>query len=334
VRGYTPMYYSGDEQSDWAEGDVSEAQLKTYRELQQKATGVIQTFTTPTSTPNYGGGGGGGRNGRNRGQAAPPDVTGGVVITISTDDHYAQQFTNYVHRQFRGYEESDSDEGYSSLSEDSGDDMLPQPQKRRRSDGDGSPPRRKRRKEYHHANSDECVLCGWGNKLHDGIEAEHFVHLNNIINMNYGTHHNKEIAIELSLYFKEEIYDPTSGMKLLTKEMALEHIESLHTLNARIYHGEAIKEEKEMKFLFKNIIWKSDGTFNQAAVNEYRKSKKMIHELMKTKPSELAYAENTSVDDMKRMAAHYKMMPKFDQKKVKRRPLLAAPANSTHRGYF
>jgi hypothetical protein len=184
---------------------------------------------------------------------------------------------------------------------------------------DNPRPRKRRHCEYSAKHRNECFLCAWGNKFHDGIAAPHVNKLIDIIDTNYGVHHNREIANELHLYFKYEIYDPASGMQMLTREIALEHIESMHTLNARIFLGESIKQEKQLSFLFLNAIWRPDPaggfTYDKVAADQYRKSQKSLRELYLMPLNKMNFSNGNNAEDLKRAANYMNlMMPRFEQK--------------------
>ncbi len=74
----------------------------------------------------------------------------------------------------------------------------------------------------------ECFLC---DKIHDGIHGPHIEKLSLIMNECYGKYSNEELAQRIHLYFKENVYNPESGMAMLEKEDVLEHIESHHNQN-------------------------------------------------------------------------------------------------------
>jgi hypothetical protein len=160
----------------------------------------------------------------------------------------------------------------------------------------------------------ECFLCAWGNALHDGIEAPHVNKMTEIIQQNYGVHHNREIATEVVLYYMTEVYDPALGMAPMTRQMVLEHLEQ-HTLDARIFLGEAIKAEKQLAFLFKQRMWRTDGTFDKAAVAEYRRSMGALCGYYNMQLARMNFNNGNNAEDMKKQANYMNlMMPRFDQR--------------------
>jgi hypothetical protein len=244
---------------------------------------------------------------------------------------------------------------YSADDEEDDTDEPPSREERSHSNNDGRRRRRRRddwdgddddnprpRKRYSTKHRNECFLCGWGNKYHDGIDAPHVNKLIEIIDTNYGVHHNREIANEMHLYFKYEVYDPASGMQMLTREVALEHIEGMHSLNAKIFLGESIRQEKQLSFLFLNAIWRPDQdtpgaySYDKIAADQYRKSQKALRELYLMPLNKMNFSNGNGAEDLKRQANHMNlMMPRFDQRKPKkavaRQPRAGsnAPANST-----
>jgi hypothetical protein len=219
------------------------------------------------------------------------------------------------HEQEDGEEEEEQLTGRRRSRQSQQDDDNPRPNKRRR-DTSTPPTRRGGGGTYDTRHREECFLCAWGNKFHDGIEAPHVNKLHDIIAQNYGVHANREIANELHLYFKREIYDPSLGMAMLTRQCALEHIEQLHTLDARIFLGESIRAEKQLAFLFKNKIWRRDGSFDKWAAEQYRKSMKVLCQLYRMPLASMNFNNGNNAEDLKRAANYMNlMMPRFDQRK-------------------
>lgn len=175
----------------------------------------------------------------------------------------------------------------------------------------------KRQKHCHHAydmrKRGPCVFCEWGNKTLDSIEAPHYDKLVKILDENYGYHDNLEIADELKIYYDKEVYDPTIGMPKLTRAGALEHIEGLHTLNAKIFLGETIRDERQMMISFRDAVWRSDGSYDNKAYANYRKSVDAIFRHYLFPLPKANFNERSNPDDLKKMADYYKIRPKFEQ---------------------
>jgi hypothetical protein len=176
----------------------------------------------------------------------------------------------------------------------------------------------------HPSGHKECFLCSWGDKYHDGIMAPHIQKLDLIIDSSYTRCNNEDIAQQAHLYFKENIYDPESGMTMLEKEDVLVHIESLHSLNAKFYIGESIKTWKKMKFLLENSVFKMDPSNAANAIFDYKafialeKTQKMLQSLYKTDFQRLLFTEGVSKEDMNKLGAFHQLMPLYTQKDQKR----------------
>jgi hypothetical protein len=167
---------------------------------------------------------------------------------------------------------------------------------------------------YNRARRPECFLCAWGNRFHDGIEAKHVNELHDIINDNYGTRSNVEIAQMLVLYYAKNVFRPRQGMVMLTREVALEHIEEMHTLNARIFLGEALQREKKNYFLLTNASYREDGSYDKIAVQEARKTLQAIEHLYLMPLSKMNFNQGQSAEDLKRAANLTQLKPNFEQR--------------------
>ncbi len=191
-----------------------------------------------------------------------------------------------------------------------------QGQKRRRRDSPdrGEPIEHERRKRACSNGHYECFLCAWGDKFHDGIEAPKVNTLMRIIKQNYGVHDNVEIAQQLHLYFRAEIYDPDSGMAMLTMAVALEHIEGLHSLDAAMFLGESIRDEKRIAFLLKNMIFRQDGTYNEKALADYRRSVFNTRQLYNMRLQNMNFANGNTREDLRPQANYFNLQQPFTQR--------------------
>lgn len=333
---------------------INQTQFDAYQQLQQRATETLRAFTTQpiVSQPanrrgaipaNAGAGPAQGDGGE---EYVALDEIYATVYNRDMDRRWA----NEPPLVFDMEDDDGGDGGDTSEHEEDGDQWegsdgapprrnlfgLPQPDvaidvseqetpgKRARLRPDDNPRRRKRPcvgsqhpeppQAYDTRQRPECFLCAWGNALHDGIEAPHVNKMTDIIQQNYGVHHNKEIANEVVLYYMSEVYDPALGMAPLTRQVVLEHLEQ-HTLDARIFLGEAIKAEKQMAFLFKNRMWRADGSFDKAAVIEYRHSMSALCGYYKMRLDTMNFNNGNNAEDMKKQANYMNlMMPRFDQR--------------------
>lgn len=173
-------------------------------------------------------------------------------------------------------------------------------------------------KEYDSLRRPECFLCAWGNKFHDGIKAKHVNRLMDIMD-EYGKCSNIELAGMLHLYFKHKVYKPEEGMGMLTKEVALEHIEGLHSLSASIFVGESIRKWKKVFFGFENALFKENGKYDEKAFDKLEKSQKILIMLYKLKIEELNFSLGKSSDDTRRIAQPFNLMEEMKQTKATRK---------------
>jgi hypothetical protein len=157
----------------------------------------------------------------------------------------------------------------------------------------------------------ECFLCSWGNSYHDGIEAPKINKLTEIIKSNYGKHNNREIAQELHLYFKNEIYDPKRGMVMLTTATALEHIEGLHCLDATIYVGESIKRLKRIDFLLENKIFREDDSYDHQALSDLHKNMALTCRYYSLKIQMMNFSNGNTREDQKGASNYFNLLEPF-----------------------
>jgi len=328
----------GDVSDQWDDEEDDEAEATTgrildnFEQLQREEMQTIQSFTPrvprndpPTTTITV----------RGDGTEKPPFV--------SLDSYYRQVYNKDMNDRYGEWLDSESDcssvaseedmegEGGSLLELGEGEEDSETPTsdleaesvggKRQRSrESDVERGREKRpRREYDIQGRGECFLCSWSNESHDGIETSHSNRLTAIIKENYGVHRNREVARELHLYFKNEIYRPGTGMPMLTTAMALEHIEELHCQDARIFLGESIQQEKKLMFCFKNKIYREDGSWDKEALKEYRASKKELRTLYTMPLSRMNFNNGNTTDDLKRAANYHNLMPKFDKRPAKKK---------------
>jgi len=179
--------------------------------------------------------------------------------------------------------------------------------------GGSSPPAR----GYDTTTRPECFLCAWGNKFHDGIEAHHVNRLNDILE-NYGGCANIELAEQLHLYYEHYVYKPGGGMAMLTRHGALEHIEGMHSLSAKIFLGESIRRWKAIIFNLENIIFKANGKYDRGAVADCEKAQKILDTLYLMDPDKMNFSMGKSREDTVKMGQHFNFMPIFKQQKERR----------------
>ncbi len=156
-----------------------------------------------------------------------------------------------------------------------------------------------------------CFLCSFGSKRHDKLKHEHVAYLRALLKETYGSHSNAAVARAMHQYFREEIWRPGCGLPMLTTAMALEHIEGLHTLNARVFLGEMIRDEKMMYLTLKNAVWRQDGSFDKNVYKAYNESKKELRQLYTTPLARMNFADDEQPEDQRRAADYFQMMARF-----------------------
>jgi len=186
---------------------------------------------------------------------------------------------------------------YEAVTEDSSND----------SDSESGAPHRKR-----FAHIRECFLCSWGDRFHDGIYGDLVNRLHAIFSLNYGRIENAALAQQLHLYFKKRIWQ--EGMPMLTQEIALTHIEQLHSLDPRITVGEMIRHYHRLFLTFQNEIYYSNGGFNPKAFAAMNHAGKMILSLYKSDPIKMNFYNPDLELDTKQMGRFSNIMANFSQK--------------------
>jgi hypothetical protein len=159
----------------------------------------------------------------------------------------------------------------------------------------------------------ECFLCAWGDKFHDGIKAPHINKLNMILDDCYGRYNNDELAQQIHLYYKAYVYNKKSGMCMLRSSDVLEHIEGLHTLNAKFFIGESIKTWKKILFPLVNTIFRSDGTFDYKTFTCAEKTQKLIISMYKSKMDHFLFNGGTSSEDLNKIGTYHNLNTMFTQ---------------------
>lgn len=170
----------------------------------------------------------------------------------------------------------------------------------------------------------ECFLCSWGNRYHDGIRGKHVNALKDILATQYPRCNNLDLAQQLHIYFKKYVYKPRCGMTMLTREIALEHIENpTHTLNATFFQAEGIRKCMRAAYVFENAICKADGGYDIVASKEFREYLKEARLFYKLKPEEMAFNYGLTQKDTHEMGNPINIMPEMKQvrEKDKRRKL-------------
>ena len=257
--------------------------------------------------------------GRNAGGAAA--ATEEEIPSVYLDEHWQNLYNGYMNKRFQDIEpsvasddeqeqEHDRDQRMGGINSASGSDMSLD-EDLFASLGRSSSPSLSTNNTLAKKSSNntgpydcsawtECFLCGYGDNQHDGIKAKHVQVLFGIMR-NYGLRDNMVLAQHLHLYFKNKVYREDSSMPMLTKEIALAHIEGLHSLSASIFLGESIRKWKRVCFSFENIIFKANGKYDDRAFVNFEKAQKMLNMLYKMKIDDMPFNPNQSQEDLNRL---------------------------------
>lgn len=160
----------------------------------------------------------------------------------------------------------------------------------------------------------ECFLCSWGDRFHDSVYGTLVNRLHAIFSLNYGRVENAALAQMLHLYFKKRVWQP--GMPMLTQEVALTHIEQMHSLDPRITVGEMIRHYHRLFLTFQNEIYYDNGSFNPRAFAAMNHAGKMILSLYKSDPVKMNFYNPDLELDTKQVGRFTNIMANFSQKPV------------------
>ena len=268
--------------------------------------------------------------------AAPTRVPAVQTKPVSLDDHYTRVYNAYMNAKFP--DESDEEESARVVEladgeehegegewEECSDDYdatmsravgnQPATRKRRRPPESEATtgPLVKRRRPYDTRTRTECFLCAWGNLFHDGLLAPHINGLYNIIN-SHSEKSNEEIAQAMHLYYKKFVHQPGRGMEMLTKRVALEHIEQLHTNSARIYIGERMKQYKKMLFSFEQSLYRDDGCVDNQTLKNILLVDDKIYRLYFSDIGKMNFNFGQTKEDLKLLGKPINTMPMLKQR--------------------
>lgn len=271
-------------------------------------------------------------SGTTSGRAPPEDVP-----TVYLDDHYNTLYNRMMNNRFpqedsaSESEESDMDELIASLGR-STDDSSERSNKRH-----AKKKRLVQKPDYDTRERGECFLCSWGNRHHDGIKAKDVNVLHDIMDQ-YAGCDNIELALQMHLYFKQKIWRANTGMTMLTKEIALEHIEGLHSLSAILFLGESIKACKKIMFGFQNAIFKENTKYDKYAFIQFKDTLKLLCMLYKMDPDTMLFNYGKTREDTVGMGKPFRIMTQMKQvrdkdKREKRVKQHAATNEAFGRGF-
>lgn len=227
-----------------------------------------------------------------------------------------RKYATSVQRGYRArpYESISTDESEDADAEGNGgagDETSSETPKRIRNEK-----KTRRKKPNATLHREECFLCSWGDRFHDGISAEAVNRLNKILELNYGQIENASIAQMLHIYYKKKIYDPSRGMRMLTQEVALEHIEQLHSLDPRIMLGEMIRRYHRLILVLENEIFYSNGAFGRFQFAALNQAARMLLSLYKSDPVKMNFYDAKREINTKTMGALMNLRAEFTERKA------------------
>lgn len=176
------------------------------------------------------------------------------------------------------------------------------------------PSKKKRRVDIVPASKDQCFLCQFGDRFHDGIRAPHIAKLNNIIDKFYGRMSNFDLACCVSLYFNEKIYAVTENIPMLRVEIILEHIEGRHSLNATNFLIESIHDYEKVKFIAKASLCKADGTLDKEAFAIFDKTQSKLEKLYTMDITKMNFNEHQTKEDLNSKGSYTNLLSMYSQR--------------------
>ncbi len=247
------------------------------------------------------------------------------VPTVPLDDHYNTLYNRMMNVRFP---QPDSSSSSSDDEEDDSDMEAVMNSLGRSTDGSSdssaaaarrSKKRHKKKKRlvqqvpYDTREREECFLCSWGNRHHDGVKAKHVNVLHDIYDNQYAGCDNIDLALQMAAYFEAKIWRPNTGMTKLTKEIALEHIEGLHSLSAVLFLGESIRACKKIMFGFQNAIFKANTKYDKDAFIQFEKTLKLLCMLYKMDPDSMLFNYGKTREDTVGMGKPFRIMTQMKQ---------------------
>lgn len=218
---------------------------------------------------------------------------------------------------------NEEDEDDAMLRELFGEDEASHPSLSRPSSGTSAPQRKKRRQSGSRlsANREECFLCAYGDRFHDGIRAPHIARLVQIIDKFYGRMSNYELANAVHLYYKHNIYREGEGMHMLEASVVLEHFEGRHSLAALNFIVESIRDYEQVKFIAKGCLCKADGSMDHRAFAIFDKAQTKLEKLYTMNIEKMNFNNGQTTEDLNGKGAYFNLMPMFSQKEEHHRRL-------------
>jgi hypothetical protein len=175
---------------------------------------------------------------------------------------------------------------------------------------------------------EECFLCEYGDKFHDGIMAENINRLNEIIDCFYGIISNEALALQIHYYYKFNIY--REGMIMLEKHIALNHIQK-HVISAKIFIGESIRKWSKIRELLEDSLFIIEDENREADppitlsikpnfknIVLFEKVQKMLMSLYNINIAKMNFNHGHTKEDLNRFAGYHHLVPMFTKHHEKR----------------
>ena len=161
---------------------------------------------------------------------------------------------------------------------------------------------------------DDCFLCAWGNKFHDGIRVPHIQALYLMIDKFYGRMTNDDLANMVHLYYKRKIYRHGCGMQMLMPYVVVQHLEGNHSLSAVNFLVESVKDYMHIRAIAKDSIYQADGTIDYKAFGMHEKAQTKIEKLYLMKIQNMNFNDGVTTEDINSKGVYANLMPMFSQK--------------------
>jgi hypothetical protein len=117
----------------------------------------------------------------------------------------------------------------------------------------------KKKKKGGNKYKDYCFGCAWGGPRGVTIPGSKINQCLKLIENNYGTMKNRELARVVHCFYKKEIYEPSNRLgrtlPMWRTYEILKHIED-HSIEPRIFIGESIRSLSKMYSAYKTMVFK------------------------------------------------------------------------------
>ena len=147
----------------------------------------------------------------------------------------------------------------------------------------------------------------------------HIRALYEMIDKFYGRMPKGDLANAVYLYFKRNIYRKHSGMQMLYPYIVVEHLSGMHSYAAMNFIIESLEEQKQLRFIAKNAICRTDGTLDYKAFAMHEKTQTKMEKLYTMDIKKMNFNNGATVEDLNSKGAYAQLMPMLSQKEPKQR---------------